>query len=190
MALAGAFRYNPGTMKCPRDSHDLPPQRSAKGVIFACPQCHGASVGLPVIRKLSGDVAADAFWKQTMEHSGGGRAEAACPSCSQGMREVTFARKSGEMLTLDVCPVCMLIWFDGGELDALRSEVPQSVPAESAIDRLKRTESEAMQRASLHRKLGPAPATTAVPPIGWDSGVWLADFLVDLAVAAAEEIAE
>ena len=89
---------------------------------------------------------------------------------------------------VDVCPTCVLIWCDGGELETLRQTAPAREETESAVERLKRTEREARQKASQRHRVGPAATPWSVPPVGWDSGVWLADLLVDVAAAVAEKV--
>ncbi len=153
-------------MHCPRDLLPLTSRPTPQGLIFPCAHCHGASVGLAVVRKHVGDKFADAFWQQAIAQPG--TPAAACPSCQRRMREVTFARTHGAPLALDLCPTCLLLWFDGGELEALRHDVPPP-PQETPLERLERAEREALE-ADRRRSAAPRPVAPPVIPTATDWG--------------------
>lgn len=45
-----------------------------------------------------------------------------CPSCHKNMISLNSTSKHGSALYIDICPTCMLLWFDKGEAPALSSE--------------------------------------------------------------------
>jgi membrane associated rhomboid family serine protease len=107
-------------MECPSCGSRLAPQKSVHGLIWACPQCRGRAVTLPVLRKAGAETAflAD-VWRQ-------GRAKAAkrsraCPLCGRLMAQVETAIAS-QPLNLDVCPTCPAVWFDPSEYPSVPTQ--------------------------------------------------------------------
>lgn len=92
---------------------------------YACPDCHGRFVGLGVLRKTLERSAVNNLWRSARD--GNGKPARPCPVCAAAMTEVTT---TGEQLHIDVCVRCHMMWFDGGELDAMPETTAPPPPPE------------------------------------------------------------
>jgi len=87
---------------------------SKHGVYYGCSTCHGRLVGLGVLRKSIDREAVNFVWRTARD--GLGIPSRTCPICAVAMSEVSVR---AEPLDVDVCTRCHMVWFDGGELDAM-----------------------------------------------------------------------
>lgn len=108
----------PGRRRCPRDGEQLARvnMKVGRGVeVDTCPQCAGFFLDRDEVRELTGDADLNEHLKEhawpVAEHTLG------CPACA-GPMDATEA--SG--VVVDVCARCLGIWFDGGELPAVRAK--------------------------------------------------------------------
>lgn len=93
-----------------------------------CANLHGQAVTLPGVRSLcSNSKFANMLWQkaynQTQENP-----SKLCPSCRKPMKSVPLELNGSEVLELDICCRCQLVWFDSDELDKLPKEVPVTTP--------------------------------------------------------------
>ncbi len=83
-------------------------------------------VGLGVLRKAIDRNAVNGLWRSARDE--GGRPSRPCPVCAGAMSEVT---SPGEAPPVDVCVRCHMMWFDGGEWDAMPAISPP--PSEAPV---------------------------------------------------------
>jgi Zn-finger nucleic acid-binding protein len=107
-------------MLCPTCHTTLTINRDPHGAIWLCDRCSGAAANLAVLRKrLKADLATD-FWRKVLAE---GRPSARpCPECQRAMTGFKIS-VGGQQIGLDLCKRCQVVWFDGGELEALPKPV-------------------------------------------------------------------
>jgi len=109
-------------MHCPADRVSLQRVRiGTGGFVWACPQCHGRAIAMPVLRRHFAAEAARAVWQETF---GQEASRVACPSCQRKTNAVSVAFDGGPPVALDVCRSCALVWFDPDEHDRLPPAPP------------------------------------------------------------------
>lgn len=113
-------------LQCPSCRHRLSRIPTPKGVIYGCRHCGGRSVAVPVLRR---DFGAE-FTKNFLivARGSGDVSERRCSFCGRHMSRFTLPTPQGPM-ELDHCPLCNLVWFDRGELEAI-PHVPPPVEEE------------------------------------------------------------
>jgi Zn-finger nucleic acid-binding protein len=90
---------------------------------WVCPNGHGLAFTLSEAYERLRDDEIQAIWQRA--RSGDSVASGRrCPMCSQPMVAVRC-----ETITLDVCVVDEVFWFDAGELDVLPPEEPEPPPS-------------------------------------------------------------
>ncbi|MEM7010650.1 MAG: rhomboid family intramembrane serine protease, partial [Verrucomicrobiota bacterium] len=103
---------------CPTCNKRLIRTVGSGGVFYACNECHGRLVALPVLRKVIEPDALNSLWSQAL--SAPSAEGPACPSCRRKMAEVHIASaKEESVIHLDVCTSCSFLWFDPRELEHL-----------------------------------------------------------------------
>jgi len=90
------------------------------GYVYLCSACRGRAVPIAQIRKT----ASDSFMR-ALRHKAARTQQKPrpCPLCDRTMAELDFGAK-GQVVTLDVCWPCEVIWFDTAEYE--RVHAPQS----------------------------------------------------------------
>ncbi|HLE97078.1 MAG TPA: zf-TFIIB domain-containing protein [Candidatus Thermoplasmatota archaeon] len=105
---------------CPRCSGPLTEESRADGVVVE--RCrHGAFLAGEEVADLLDDAARDNVAK-ALEH---GRMGVVCPSCRKTMRIVDVTvdgDKGAAHVEIDVCAACHALWFDAGELEAVKGQ--------------------------------------------------------------------
>ena len=101
---------------CASCRQTLDRSQNQHGIYHACATCHGRLIGLGVLRKAYSRETVNRIWRPAFD--GLGTLARPCPVCTANMREVQPGAPE-DPLHVDVCLRCHLVWFDGGELDAL-----------------------------------------------------------------------
>ena len=119
------------TFRCPRCGRPLTERKTARGLLWHCDQCDGRAATIPVLRRQAPQEAVSRLWQ---EARGAGRVHShACPACGNPMVEVRAPAPEGQAETLDVCPLCGLVWLDAGEWShAPEPPPPNRAPAASS----------------------------------------------------------
>ena len=99
-------------------------------MFFGCRSCGGKALGIDVLRRTFAREQINAVWRRAI--SGEGTAGPACPSCRNGMVEVS-ATEEELPLRIDVCRLCHFLWFDGDELARLTPLPPKPATAEPEL---------------------------------------------------------
>ena len=100
---------------CPRCSLSLRRSQRSAGIVFECPDCRGCCLALSVSRRIIGEEAVRELWR--LANLSAGIPGLSCPSCRRPARSVTLrVQASKNIVELDVCTRCSLLWFDGPEL--------------------------------------------------------------------------
>ena len=103
-------------MLCPTCRTTLNINRDRHGAIWVCDRCSGAAANLAVLRKrLKADLVTD-FWRRVI--SEGTPSARPCPECQRSMTGFKMP-VDDHQIGLDLCKRCQVVWFDGGELEAL-----------------------------------------------------------------------
>jgi Zn-finger nucleic acid-binding protein len=103
-------------MLCPTCHIPLHIDRDPHGAIWVCDRCSGAAANLAVLRKrLLADLVTG-FWRKVL--SEGTPSARPCPECKKSMTGFRMPVDDHE-IGLDLCKRCQVVWFDGGELEAL-----------------------------------------------------------------------
>jgi Zn-finger nucleic acid-binding protein len=107
--------------------------RETRGAIWVCGRCKGAAANLAVLRKRLKPGLVTDLWRTML--SQGAPAYRPCPVCHDAMSSFTAPLDTAE-ITLDLCKKCQIIWFDGGELEAMPKAPPQvaDIPPEVKCD--------------------------------------------------------
>ena len=97
---------------------------------WICPDGHGLAFTLSeAYERLQDDEIHD-IWRAAQAPDAP-RSTRGCPMCTQVMVAVAC-----ESVTLDVCVVDEVLWFDAGELDQLPPDVPDTPPSSEEAARL------------------------------------------------------
>ncbi len=107
---------------------------------WSCTSCAGCAVRLSLLREKVSPNVVDALWAAAREQEG--RSARACAACQRPMTIVTLPLPSGEMLFLDVCRACHLVWFDRNELAELLQRARREQPSPGARQAVARLETE------------------------------------------------
>ncbi len=113
-----------------------------------------------VLRKMIDRDAVNDLWRRA--YDGQGLSSCACPVCLAAMREVQVL---DDTLHIDVCTRCHMVWFDGGELDAMprvnlpppKPELSPKAKAVLAFHKVKQIELEARLDPSWEQRYPDAP---------------------------------
>lgn len=115
---------------CPQCATPLTLEHAGDGMYLHCSSCGGRGVTMAVLRRMVAREAMNEMWLQGQAREGmPGRA---CPSCGVAMQEVRSTAGAGPM-RVDVCPPCMLLWFDAGEFEALPPAPPSAQPVQPEL---------------------------------------------------------
>jgi Zn-finger nucleic acid-binding protein len=129
------------TMQCPRCRTALETS-TTEGVRFErCAACDGLALAVPVLRRFAPEGRVRDVWLDLPE----ARPGAACPSCSNAMREISVDC-DGAKVAIDVCKACQLLWFDAKELEQFSPERQAPAPR---TDRLSPKAAEACAVAEI-----------------------------------------
>jgi Zn-finger nucleic acid-binding protein len=131
-------------LQCPRDGAYLVETRYEADVeVDQCPTCRGIFLDEGELLRIQQTVERDyrrekneaPEWTARAYDAAAARAEAPleCPDCGLAMEREEYARTS--QIYVDICPDCLGVWLDAGELEALevfferaQSEAPVQVP--------------------------------------------------------------
>lgn len=107
---------------CPSCTTRLVKSITPNGVLYGCPSCGGRAVALTVVRKAG---ASEESVRRIWTASGLPDAVHArrCPHCGRQMAQAHVQTPEGQM-TLDVCRMCAVIWFDRSEFARLPKAPP------------------------------------------------------------------
>ena len=95
------------------------------GLLWRCETCSGTAVNLAVLRRHLKSETVRELWRTAVAEST--PSDRSCPSCGNALRE--FASHGGDhRISLDLCKMCQLIWFDKNELEVF----PKSTKVESS----------------------------------------------------------
>jgi membrane associated rhomboid family serine protease/Zn-finger nucleic acid-binding protein len=112
------------TYTCPHCQEELERTAPGRGVYWYCPVCQGRLAGMGLVRRLIDRVAVNAVWRAASDSPHPG--PHVCPAC---MKPMPLVAPDAGLPPLDVCGRCHLIWFDGGEWEAMpASPVPPGPP--------------------------------------------------------------
>lgn len=134
-------------LRCPRDRTDLAIVRSPGWRTYRCGRCEGVAVTLAALRKIVPEERLRDLWK-LLPAAGAGDP---CPVCSKPLTGTRVAQ-GADVIDLDACRSCQLIWFDADELrrfSPARQEPPASVAGHRPNADLSARAREALARATL-----------------------------------------
>ena len=115
------------TPACPTCRADLSLTADGEFNAWVCPEGHGLAFTLSEAYERLADGDIHAIWETAKTAPLGTHG---CPMCERTMVAVPC-----ESITLDVCTTDEVLWFDGGELNALPPDQPSSAPsAEEAAE--------------------------------------------------------
>lgn len=112
---------------CAHCQSSLARMQSAAGIYWACENCRGRTVALPVLRKVVGEEPVRKLWADSREAPSGHKR---CPTCRQSMKCCV----AGGM-EVDVCTLCQFVWFDAHEFEQMpvaRTFTPKADPLPQA----------------------------------------------------------
>jgi Zn-finger nucleic acid-binding protein len=109
-------------LKCPSCSAKLQGGENKDGPLWLCSVCFGAGRRTEVLREKAPAHVVKALWKTVKEQSG--PSERNCLLCRERMLLVSQPLPSGQVLHLDACRRCSLVWFDANEVNDLLAHGP------------------------------------------------------------------
>ena len=122
------------------------------GRIYACEECRGRMVSFAILRRqrLSREFLQRAWVAAKGGNETSLESERLCPHCVRKMREVTepLSATDDVELTLDICTLCLSVWFDPGESYRIPREMQREGEREEISSPAAR---EAFARADLER---------------------------------------
>ncbi len=134
---------------CPVCQTFLKPILLPHAAIWQCASCQGVMANLAVLRQYLRSDVIRGFWRKAIAASIA--TDKKCPSCRQSLRTFTVQR-NGQIVNLDTCRHCQLVWFDKGELDAFpKSKIEQLPPEVRRHLALMKVQSEAEQRVQFEK---------------------------------------
>lgn len=104
------------TSKCPHCAIGLEMKKTEGGVVYACKQCSGVSVGWGLLKRKMEPAVVQNIWQSASREGKAGTAT--CPTCPSPMSVVSVKLASGPV-DIDVCTHCHHVWFDKAELEKL-----------------------------------------------------------------------
>jgi len=111
-------------MKCPVDKSDMIVVEYQKIELDHCLQCAGVWFDCGELELLLEMNASKGQTCQTIvqkTHTGVAEAKRRCPVCGRKMEKVWIGQKQG--ILIDSCPVGDGLWFDGGELQQVLTQM-------------------------------------------------------------------
>ncbi len=132
---------------CPQCAQPLVSDHDQYGLFQRCPTCHGRLISLAALRKIISAEAVNKLWQEVQnQQSPAGRP---CPECGLLLREVR-STIDGTPMAVDVCPCCILLWFDTGEFERLLQIAPPlSAPLSPSRPKLSEETSERLAMVQL-----------------------------------------
>lgn len=127
-------------LNCPACGSPLRMSKELGERAWSCTSCAGCAVRVSLLREKASAEVVDALWVAAKEQEG--KSARACPACQHPMTIVTLPLPSGEMLFLDVCRACNLVWFDRNELAELLQRARREPPSPEARQAVARLETE------------------------------------------------
>lgn len=110
---------------CPHCQESLIKNSTPHGFIWACTTCNGRAANINILKN---QMPPQNYIKLLQDlTNGSGDLKNTCPSCTKKMIEEPILLQD-EMLFIDICKPCNLIWFDDGEYESLQ-KVPIEKPA-------------------------------------------------------------
>ena len=121
-------------MICPSCKNDMIVVEYNRIELDYCGNCHGVwfdTGELELLLESLGLESANPFLKSTLETEEAETAEKKrrCPLCRQKMKKVNLEMK----VLVDLCPQGEGIWFDGGEVRVLVSQLAQKTPVKPDV---------------------------------------------------------
>jgi membrane associated rhomboid family serine protease/Zn-finger nucleic acid-binding protein len=105
-------------LSCPRCAVPLHTCSHPGAVYFACRQCGGKAGNLALLRRAVTPEFANGLWRKIREaHPTDHHGRLPCPSCGQRMHPAGVPAMAGELIQLDACRNCQMVWFDTGEIE-------------------------------------------------------------------------
>lgn len=147
------------------------------GTLWACPSCSGCTVRISVLRAKTSTAVVEDLW--ALAKNSASPSPRPCMACGRQMVVVSLPLPAGQVLFLDVCTGCSLVWFDSGELSRLRITTPSS-PATPTPQgpRSPRLPPKGRRRSEIDEILDPACTVL--------DGIWIADALLQLVSAVLD----
>ncbi len=109
-------------LKCPSCSAKLQGGEDKGGLLWLCSICFGAGLRTELLREKAPAHVIKSLWKAAKEQSG--PSERNCLLCRERMVLVSQPLPSGQVLHLDACVKCSLVWFDANEVNDLLAHGP------------------------------------------------------------------
>ncbi len=109
-------------LRCPSCSAKLQGGEDKSSLLWLCSICFGAGLRTELLREKAPAHVIKALWKAAKEQSG--PSERNCLLCRERMVLVSQALPSGQVLHLDACRRCSLVWFDANEVNDLLAHGP------------------------------------------------------------------
>lgn len=109
-------------LRCPSCSAKLQGGEDKDGMLWLCSICFGAGLRTELLGEKAPAHVIKALWKAAKEQSG--PSDRACLVCRQRMVLVSPILPNGQVLHLDACTQCRLVWFDANELNDLLAHGP------------------------------------------------------------------
>ncbi|HET6333519.1 MAG TPA: zf-TFIIB domain-containing protein [Polyangiales bacterium] len=108
--------------RCPECRTPLAQKQVGPGSVWACGSCAGVCANLAVLRQHAPEPLVQQLWASARDRGSG--AERPCPSCSNPLRTFELDAK-GDRVQLDGCVRCLMLWFDGRELEQIGVQLPE-----------------------------------------------------------------
>jgi Zn-finger nucleic acid-binding protein len=127
-------------MICPKCHVSLNIDPNPKGAIWICSLCSGVAVNVAVLRNLLQQGLIKNLWRRFLTKSL--LTNRQCPSCRNPLRVFKFPVNNNNEISLDLCKICQIVWFDKGELDMLSKaetfdkHIPAEVKQKLAVYRI------------------------------------------------------
>jgi Zn-finger nucleic acid-binding protein len=108
--------------QCPECRSRLAAKPLARGNVWACGACAGVCATVALLRQHAAEPIVQRLWAGARDR--GRIAERLCPSCSQPLRAFELDADD-DRIELDGCVRCLVLWFDGRELERIGVQLPE-----------------------------------------------------------------
>jgi hypothetical protein len=110
---------------CPTCRSGLTRLDGAHGYFWRCDTCRGRAATMTVLRQALDRSQVNDMWHGAKDPAEPGFG---CPACSQPMA-TTPVDAEAEVVRVDVCRSCHLVWFDPWKFELFRPSVPTTADA-------------------------------------------------------------
>lgn len=116
-------------MRCPIDHSDLYEKTFSDALTHRCGSCHGVFLPGKLFRDVMAQAAMHAHHEAKPKNTAVNKYQRFCPAKCSAMMTLTVRE-----IEIEVCPDCMGIWLDSGELEKMILQY--GLPGKQALDKI------------------------------------------------------